>query len=261
MDTSLTEPRELKVIAIANRKGGTGKTTLSVNIAAELAALGRRVLLIDLDTQAHCSVGLGLKLSKDAITAHSIFKNPELSLAAAIQQTAYERLALAPADPLYEHGEGVRDNTILRNALAEANISQQFDVVVIDTPPSHDILLLNALISAHWLIVPYVPHPLSFEGVCQLTRVLFKIISGANKKLKVAGYLPMMVSDHIRVHRTIKDKVSQQFGTSKILPGIRSDISLAESFAAGKPIRYYAPKSRAAEDFAQLHGFLSNLCP
>ena len=261
MEPLQTEVRPLQVIAVANRKGGTGKTTLTVNMAAELAAQGKRVLLIDLDTQGHCAVGLGVKITKDTPTVHSLFKNPELGLQTSIHQTAYEHLSIAPADPLYEHGEGLRDNTILLSALAAPEMSQQFDVVIIDTPPSHDILLLNALISAHWLIVPYVPHPLSFEGVCQLTRVLFKIISGDNKNLKVAGFLPMMAAEHIRVHRTVKKKVAQQFGASKVLPGIRNDISLAESFAVGKPIRYFAPKSRAAEDFATLREFLLTLCP
>ncbi len=261
MDKPQTTPHQLQVIAVSNRKGGTGKTTVSVNIAAELAAMGRRVLLIDMDTQGHCAVGLGVKVGKDDATIHSLFRHREASLTAAIQSTAFEGLSLVPADALFEHGEGLRDETVLKTALAEAAIVDQFDVVILDTPPSHDILLLNALIAANWLLVPYVPHPLSFEGVRQLTRVLFKIISGPNKKLKVAGFLPMMSSDHIRVHRTVKEGVSQQFGSSKVLPGIRNDISLAESFAHGKPIRYYAPKSRAAEDFAQLREFLLQLCP
>ncbi len=247
---------QLQVLAVSNRKGGTGKTTVSVNVAAELSANGCRVLLIDMDTQGHCAVGLGFKMSKDMTTIHSLFRNSETSLEAAIHPTHFDRLSLMPADPLFEHGEGLRDETILKTILAKPEIVNRFDAVILDTPPSHDILLLNALIAANWLMVPYVPHPLSFEGVRQLTRVLLKIISGSNKSLKVLGFLPVMVSDHIRVHRKVKHNISQQFGSSKILPGIRSDISLAESFAHGKPIHYYAPKSRAAEDFAQLSNYL-----
>jgi chromosome partitioning protein len=149
---------------------------------------------------------------------------------------------LAPADPLFDHGEGLRDEGLLKRALAEEEIVTNFDVVILDTPPSLDILLLNALTAAHWVVVPFVPHPLSSEGVRQLMRVLFKILSGTNQQFKLAGFLPMMSNDHIRIHRTVTGNVANQFGASRLLPIIRSDIRLAESFAAGKPIRHYAPK-------------------
>lgn len=247
-------------IVVSNRKGGTGKTTVSVNVAAELAALGLRVLLIDLDSQGHCAVGLGVKVSRGTPTVHDIFRRADARLAATVQPTAFDNLALAPADALFEHGEGLRDEGLLKRALAEEEIVTNFDVVILDTPPSLDILLLNALTAANWVVVPFVPHPLSSEGVKQLMRVLFKIISGTNQQLKLAGFLPMMGNDNTRIHRTVTGDVAHQFGTSRLLPTIRNDIRLAESFAAGKPIRYYAPKSRAAEDFAQLGVHLAQLC-
>jgi len=113
-------------------------------------------------------------------------------------------------------------------------------------------LLLSALMAADWVLIPYVPHPLSLEGVRQLTRVLFKIISGPNQGLKLAGFLPMMAADHIRQHRSVNGDVAHQFGDRRILPGIRNDIRLAEAFGAGQPIQYYAPRSRSAADFAVL---------
>jgi chromosome partitioning protein len=247
-------------IVVSNRKGGTGKTTVSVNLAAELAALGLRVLLVDLDSQGHCAVGLGVKVSRGSPAVHDIFRRVDARLSSAVQPTAFDNIAVAAADPLFEHGEGVRDDGLLRRALAESEIVANFDVVILDTPPSLDILLLNALTAANWVVVPFVPHPLSSEGVKQLMRVLFKIISGTNQQLKLAGFLPMMGNDTIRIHRTVSGDVSNQFGASRMLPGIRSDIRLAECFAAGKPVRYYAPKSRAAQDFAQLGAFLSQLC-
>ncbi|WP_075354295.1 ParA family protein [Desulfovibrio sp. DV] len=239
-------------LVVSNRKGGAGKTTVSVNLAAALAALGRRVLLVDLDSQSHCAMGVGIKVGKTTPTSHDLFRSQEARLAAAILPTAFPNLALVPADPLFEHGSGRRDEGLLAQALAEEEITTAFDVVILDTPPSLDILLLNALMAADWVLVPYVPHPLSFEGVRQLTRVLFKIISGPNQGLKLAGFLPMMAAEHIRQHRAVNSDVARQFGDLRILPGIRNDIRLAESFGAGKPIHYYAPQSRAAEDFAIL---------
>lgn len=247
-------------LVVSNRKGGAGKTTVSVNVAAELAGLGLRVLLVDLDSQGHCAVGLGVKVDRGAPTAHDIFHAAGARLAAAVRPTAFHNLALAPADPLFEHGAGPRDEARLRRALAEPEIASNFDVVLLDTPPSLDILLLNALGAANWVVVPFVPHPLSREGVKQLMRVLFKIISGPNQQLKLAGFLPVMGNDHIRVHRAVTDDVAHQFGAARLLPAIRNDIRLAESFGAGKPIRHYAPKSRAAQDFVQLGAFLFQLC-
>jgi chromosome partitioning protein len=247
-------------IVVSNRKGGAGKTTVSVNLAAELAALGLRVLVVDLDSQGHCAIGFGVRAHRGSPSVHDIFRRADARLASAVQATTFDNISLAPADPLFEHGEGVRDELRLKRALAEEEIVANFDVVVLDTPPSLDILLLNALTAANWVVVPFIPHPLSSEGVNQLMRVLFKIISSTNQQLKLAGFLPMMGNDTIRIHRTVCGDVVHQFGASRMLPGIRNDIRLSESFATGKPIRYYAPKSRAAEDFAQLGGALSQLC-
>lgn len=247
-------------IVVSNRKGGAGKTTVSVNVAAELAAQGLRVLLVDLDSQGHCAVGLGIKVGKGTPTVHDIFRRGDARLAAAVQPSAYANLALAPADPLFEHGEGLRDEGLLKRALAEAQIVADFDVVILDTAPSLDILLLNALTAANWVVVPFVPHPLSNEGVKQLMRVLFKIMSGSNQQLRLAGFLPVMGNEQLRIHRSVSADMAHQFGASRQLPPIRGDIRAAEAFAAGKPIRYYAPTSRAAEDFARLGKILAQLC-
>lgn len=242
--------RKAVILAIANRKGGTGKTTVAVNLAAEFAALGRRVLLIDLDSQGHCAFGLGIKPSDTNV--HRIFTDPKASLSQAIQPTALENLWLAPADTLFDHGSGARDDDRLRGAIATEGVSDNFDIIIIDTPPSLDTLLINGLMAADRVLVPYVPHPLSFEGVRQLVRVLFKLMSGPNRKLKLLGFLPTMAAEHIRQHRAVTGDMTRQFGPHRVLAGVRTDIRLAEAFAAGRPIRYYAPKSRGAKDFAML---------
>ncbi len=240
------------IVAISNRKGGTGKTAVSVNLAAELAAQGHRVLLIDLDSQGHCALGLGLKAAPGAANVHRLFVDPGATLSEALRPTSLENLWLAPADPLFDHGSGERNDQRLRHAIAEEGLSERFDLIVIDTPPSLDALLVNALMAATRVLIPYVPHYLSYEGVRQLVRVLFKIMTKDNRQLKILGFLPTMSTEHIRQHRAITGEVAHQFGASRVLPGIRNDIRLAEAFAAGQPIRLYAPKSRGAEDFARL---------
>jgi len=250
-------PARCHIIAISNRKGGTGKTTVAVNLAAELAVVGRRVLLVDLDSQGHCAVGLGIKPGTADATVHRIFTDPEARLASVIRATAFSNLFLAPADQLFEHGSGSRDPLRLTRALAEPDIRNDFDVVIVDTPPSLDLLLLNALTAANWVLIPYVPHHLSFEGVRQLMRVLFKVMTRDNPGLKILGFLPTTATEHIRQHRQVTNEVSRQFGAHRVLSGIRSDIRLAEAFAAGKPVRHYAPKSRGAQDFAELAASLA----
>ena len=242
----------MHIIAVSNRKGGTGKTTVSVNLAAELAALGQRVLLIDLDSQGHCAVGFGLPPSLMQGSVHRLFVDPSATLSEAIRPTALETLWIAPANPLFDHGSGQRNDLRLRNAIIDEKLAERFDLIVIDTPPSLDALLVNALLAATRVLVPYVPHYLSYEGVRQLVRVLFKIMTHDNLNLKILGFLPTMAADHIRQHRSVTREVGHQFGAHRVLPGIRNDIRLAEAFAAGQPIRLYAPKCRGATDFAQL---------
>lgn len=242
----------LQVISVSNRKGGTGKTTVSVNLGAELAARGKRVLLIDLDTQGHCAVGVGLTLNYNDRVVHKIFTDPDLLLSSIIKETKFNNLSIAPADQRFDHGNCTKDQHRLSRALAEEKIAQSFDIVILDTPPSLDNLLINALTAANWLLVPYVPHYLSFEGVRQLMRVLFKVKSDANPNLKILGFLPTAAAENIRLHRTVTNEVGKQFGAVRVLSGIRSDIRLAEAFMAGKPIRHYAPISRGAQNFSDL---------
>jgi chromosome partitioning protein len=247
-------------LVVSNRKGGTGKTTVSVNIAAELAARGQRVLLVDLDTQGHCAVGLGVNPSRGAPTVHDLFRDREANLASVIVPTSCERLSLAPADRLFHHGHGLQDEGILRRAISEEAIQRDFDVVILDTPPSLDVLLLNGLVAADWILVPFVPHPLAAEGIKQLMRILLKVITETNHDLKVAGFLPVMSNDRIRLHQSIGADVALQFGAFKVLPPVRNDIKLAEAFALGQPVRYTAPSSRAASDFAEIGKILAERC-
>jgi chromosome partitioning protein len=238
-----------RTLVISNRKGGSGKTSSAVNVAAELAARGHRVLLVDLDSQGHCALGLGIRLQRDSATLHG-FMAGRHALAAAIQPSAWPDLDLVPGDPLFDHGSGRQGELLLRQALQDEGLLQRYDHIVLDTPPSLDALLLNALSAADRVLVPFVPHFLAGEGVRQLARVLFRVASrGGNEGLRVLGFLPVMLDARIGLHRSVSQGLAQQFGQARQLPGIRNDIRVAAAFAAGVPLRVHAPASRAAADY------------
>jgi chromosome partitioning protein len=238
------------VLVVTNRKGGTGKTTTSVNLAAECAAGGRQVLLVDLDTQGHCAVGLDVAPAKEAPTVHDLFRFPQFRLSDAIYPTAWPNLHLAPANPLFEHGSGGSDPLRLAAALQGEGLTDRYDLIILDTPPSFDDLLMNALCAANRVLIPFVPHHLSGEGIRNLARILFRVASDANPELKLLGLLPIMIDRRIGQHRTITLGVSRQYGEGRLLSGIRVDIKLAESFARRQPIRAFMPHCRGAEDYA-----------
>ena len=239
-----------EIIVVTNRKGGTGKTTTSVNLAAEFAAQGQRVLLVDMDTQGHCAVGLDIAPAKNAPTVHSLFLSAGSRLTDAVYPTAWPNLHLIPANPLFEHGSGDGDPTRLTKALKDEGLTEQYDLIIIDSPPSLDNLLMNALCAAGRVLVPFVPHHLSGEGIRNLVRVLFRVASGPNPDLKLLALLPIMLDQRIGQHRCTTEGVARQFGQGRVLTGIRTDIKLAESFAHCRPVRAYMPGCRGARDYA-----------
>jgi chromosome partitioning protein len=241
------------VLMVCNRKGGTGKTTTAVNLAAEFAARGRRTLLVDLDTQGHAALGVGLApLGKGALTVHGLFQDPALRLTQVIRPTPHAGLWVAPADLLFD-GIGVADDRRrLARELAAPEISGAFDVVVLDTPPSLDIASMNGMAAANDVLIPVFPHALGLEGVQQLVRLIFRFASGDNPGLRLIGLLPVMLDPRINLHRSVMAELARQFGAERILSPIRCDIRLAEAFHARQPVRTYAPRSRGALDFHML---------
>lgn len=235
-------------VVIANRKGGAGKTTTAVNLAAEWGDLGYRTLLIDLDSQGHAAIGLGCaELRRVGGTIHDVLSKTKISLMRTVHETSVKNVYLAPADTGFTSRE--IDATRLRMVVSDTVVADEFDRIVIDTPPTLDSLLINGLSAAHGVMVPFVPHHLAGVGVRQLTRIFYQVATRHNPGMKLLGLLPVMFDRRIRLHRRVLDDLGRQFGKQRILRGIRPNVKLAEAFEAGQPICKFDPRSAGCMDY------------
>lgn len=245
-----------RVLTVANRKGGTGKTTTVVNLAAEMSARGRRVLVVDLDTQGHVAAGLGLG-SVSGPGAHDVFAPAGPPLQQAIRNSPYG-MDVIPARMDFDASHVGADHGRLARALSDPAFAR-YELVLIDTPPSIDAITMNALLAADGVLIPLVPHHLSGEGVRQLSRLFFQAAMERGDHLGLMGLLPIMSDRRVRLQRQVLAELGREFGEQRILRGIRSDIRLAEAFAEACPVREHAPRSRGAMDYYLLAEELSLL--
>ncbi|CAK0776163.1 hypothetical protein CCP2SC5_710004 [Azospirillaceae bacterium] len=170
-----------------------------------------------------------------------------------MQSTPIENLSIIPANTSFD-GRTPRvvcdDPNVLDRALVSDDfMKKNFDLIVIDTPPSLDYLLMNGLACADALMIPLVPHPLVLEGVQHLSRLLFRLAAIRTTEYRRIAVLPVMLDRRIDLHKKILSQAVSLYGGQRILRGIRSDISLAEAFSVGRPVRWYAPRSKGALDY------------
>jgi chromosome partitioning protein len=245
-----------KVIAVANQKGGVGKTTTAVNLAACLAVLGQRVLLFDLDPQANATSGVGLEKIEGA-SAYRVLLG-EGSLLDKIKPTAFERLAVVPSevDLCAADLELARlENHLLRVAgvLQPVRESQRFDVVLVDCPPSLGILTLNAFAASDVLLVPLQCEYYSLEGISMMNRVLGQLRdAGVNPRLDILGVVMTMFDGRTKLCNEVVSEVRNQLGGRVFETVIPRSTRLAEAPSFGKPIIHYDKYSSAAAAYELL---------
>jgi chromosome partitioning protein len=240
-----------KIIAVSNQKGGVGKTTTTINLAASLAVANQRVLVVDMDPQGNLSSGLGHKAGDDQTVYEALVGDADLP----ILQTVVDRLHLVPAG---RHLAGAeielvtlegRDGRLRR--LLDV-VRSQYDFIFIDTPPSLGLLTLNALVAADTVLIPLHCEYFALEGLADLMATLSRVRQALNPPLDVEGVVLTMYGDRTNLGAQVAREIRQFFESKVFDTVIPRNVRLAEAPSHGLPVLLYDPRSRGAEAYVSL---------
>jgi chromosome partitioning protein len=239
----------MRTVSIANQKGGCGKTTTAVNLASAFALMGKHVLLIDLDPQAHATLGLGCDPEAADKTVYDLFTNEDIPVAEMISTSNVERLSLLPSNILLsgvELGLASMDNReyVLSRRINEINGS--FDMCLIDCSPSLSLMTINALVASDDVIIPVQTHYYALEGLRQLLETVDIVQRRFNEKLEILGVLLTFVESRTKLSRQVQRQMREHFGDLVFDTVIHKDVRLAEAPSAHEPVFAYAPDSTGA---------------
>jgi len=242
-----------KIVALANQKGGVGKTTTAINLGASVAACERKVLIVDLDPQANATSGVGFSKNEEASMYPVLVDGAPLR--DIVRQTELPTLSLAPSSvdlvgAEIELREAIGREFHLRKALAE--VKGEYDYILIDSPPSLGLLTINALTAADSVLVPMQCEYFALEGVSQLLATVERVRDAVNPALEIEGIALTMYDERMNLSRQVAEEVRTHFGDKVYRTVIPRNVRLGEAPSFGKPIILYDIRSRGSEAYISL---------
>ncbi|CUH64980.1 Sporulation initiation inhibitor protein soj [Thalassovita gelatinovora] len=256
----MSDPTRLpgpKIIAVANQKGGVGKTTTTINLGAALAASGQKVLVVDLDPQGNASTGLGIETEDREFTTYELLLE-DIELGNVIQQTNTDRLSIIPATVDLSSADmelmsNEKRSFLLYDALRQyAMDSYEFDFILIDCPPSLNLLTVNAMVAAHSVLVPLQSEFFALEGLSQLMLTIREVRQSANPDLRIEGVVLTMYDARNNLSQQVEADARDNLGDLVFSTVIPRNVRVSEAPSYAVPVLEYDPTSKGAVAYLQL---------
>jgi chromosome partitioning protein len=242
-----------RIVAIANQKGGVGKTTTAINLGAALAAFDRKVLIVDLDAQANATSGLGFSRGRDGPDAYDVLM--EGQALPAIRPTAFPNLSLLPSGHDLVGAEVELVNRAGREGHLRAALDPvrpEFEFLFVDCPPALSLLTVNALTAADSVLVPIQTEYFALEGLTELLETIERVKLGFNPSLLLEGIVLTMHDDRTNLGRQVTEDIRRHFGEEVYRTVIPRNVRLGEAPSFGKPVLAYDVKSKGSEAYLAL---------